>query len=225
MNIKIDGLDKIALDRFVSTSGRYEATLAHRYEQGWNTYYIVVTTAGRVRKIIRLGVAATVGHIAHIRREWEDFKERMTAPAQEEREPTLLEEAEANALCLQEFYFQGELIGYTTLGQGEIVKTKPIGARIFVQPIIPVDEVSARLKAVGIEPVIADQNKPKPTMGVVLEVGNDPLIAEQFHVGDIVVYSKHAGDVIMEDGVEYRSLGHHEIIGVRRESLAAEEAS
>jgi co-chaperonin GroES (HSP10) len=63
--------------------------------------------------------------------------------------------------------------------------------------------------------VVAEENKPKPTMAVVLKVGDDPLARELYKEGDIVMFSKYAGNTFSESGEQYRSLELHEIIGSR----------
>lgn len=202
MLIKPDTLGSIAIDEFTSTSGKYRFVLVGRSEGSMRGYYIIILVGDKIKKIVHmlsLGIDAPPTFRIALYDQWERIKDAMTAPAQEE-ESTLL----------------GDLMNqkdYQDTG-GE-VKTKPRGARIFVRTITPVDEVTARAQAAGLEIVIDESRKPRATMGVVLAVGEDPLAMELYKEGDIVVFSPHAGVEIREEGNVYRSLELHEIIGVR----------
>jgi co-chaperonin GroES (HSP10) len=92
----------------------------------------------------------------------------------------------------------------------------PLGARCFVEEITPIDEVSARAAAAGLHAVILDENVPKPTEGLVIAVGTDPLIQELVHVGDTVTFGKYAGSYQMVEGRTYRNLELRELTAVIR---------
>lgn len=96
------------------------------------------------------------------------------------------------------------------------IKIIPIGARILVDPIEPVDEVSARAKAAGLFVAVYDHNKPKPTEGLVVAVGTDPFVHEHIRIGDRVVYAKHSGSEVQVEGRTFRQLDFHEVITVLR---------
>jgi co-chaperonin GroES (HSP10) len=96
------------------------------------------------------------------------------------------------------------------------MKIFPIGARVFVDPIEPIDEVTARAAAAGLHAVILDENVPKPTEGRVIAIGSDPMIQELIKIGDIVTFSKFAGHEQMVEGRTYRSLELREIIACIR---------
>lgn len=92
---------------------------------------------------------------------------------------------------------------------------KVVGARILVKDIAPVDEVQAWAKRTGLHAVTYDQNRPRPTEGVVLAVGSDPLVQEEIQVGDHVFFSKFAGHNVYEEGKEFRSLELQEVTRVK----------
>lgn len=94
-----------------------------------------------------------------------------------------------------------------------------VGARVLVKDIEPVDEVQARAKAAGLHMVTYEQNLPKPTEGIVLAVGSDPLVQEEVEVGDHVFFSKFAGHNVYEEGKEFRSLELQEITRVKPRSF------
>lgn len=96
------------------------------------------------------------------------------------------------------------------------MKIMPLGARCFVEPIAPVDEVTARAAAAGLYAVILDENMPKATEGRVIAVGSDPLIQELVKVGDTVTFSKYAGTEQQVEGRTYRNLELREITAVIR---------
>lgn len=91
---------------------------------------------------------------------------------------------------------------------------KPIGARILVIDVEPIDEVTDRAKRAGLYVVTLEMNKPKPTTGKVVAIGNDPLVQECFKLGQTVFFQKHAGTYIIVEGIQYRSLEMNEVISV-----------
>lgn len=91
---------------------------------------------------------------------------------------------------------------------------KPLGARILVRDEVPEDEVTARAKASGLYIATLEENKPKPTTGIVVAIGTDPEVQEHIHEGDRVFFAKHSGSYITIRGEQFRSLDFHEIITV-----------
>lgn len=96
-------------------------------------------------------------------------------------------------------------------------KIVPMGSRILVTDLNPVTELEERARASGIHVVLTEQSIPKPTTGLVVAIGPDPLLQEQIKVGDTVVFAKYAGTSIQVEGTTYRSLEFQEIITVIRE--------
>lgn len=96
------------------------------------------------------------------------------------------------------------------------MRIMPIGARVFVELIEPIDEVTARARAAGLHAVILDENLPKPTEGRVIALGTDPMIQELFRLDDIVTFSRYAGHEQIVEGRTLRSLELREIIACIR---------
>lgn len=207
MHIREDEIQKIGIDRFVSTSGLWLCVLAERFEPtspGMKGYYIVVATADtrRVRKVVCIGHEPGAAYVL-----WEAWKQKFTAPAQfqESDIPTGLD-----------FEFKPSWPIINEEDRQMSLKLRPMGARMFVREITPVDEVTARAEAAGLVAVVAEENKPRPTMGIIIALGDDPFLVDRgFKIGSIVMFSKHSGSTFSEAGQQYRSLDHHEIIGMR----------
>ena len=96
------------------------------------------------------------------------------------------------------------------------MKIFPLGARVFVDLIEPVDEVTARAQAAGLHVVVMEENIPRPTEGRVVAVGSDPMIQEYVRVGDVITFSKFAGMEQIVEGRTYRSIELREIVAVIR---------
>jgi len=92
------------------------------------------------------------------------------------------------------------------------MRATPIGARVLVTDIDPEVSVVKRMNAVGLHAVVLDENAPKPTSGLVVAVGSDPLIQELCSVGDVVTFGRNSGTFCQIEGVEYRSLELNELI-------------
>ena len=90
----------------------------------------------------------------------------------------------------------------------------PLGARVFVEEIQAIDDISQRAKAAGIYAVTLDANKPRPTSGKVVAVGTDPIVQDQVKVGDTIIFAKYSGSYIQVEGVQYRCLDLAEIIAI-----------
>lgn len=206
ISIRPDEIDRISIDKFTSASGLWLSILCERFEphaDGLRGYYIVICNAltRRVRKIYRIAVDDK--DLAHSK--WEDWKVKFGSRSEfttEEDAPT----------GLSEIVYSWPIINEEDQA---VLKMKPRGARLFVRDITPIDEVSMRAEAAGLAVVIDEANKPRPTMGIVLAIGEDPLAQELYKVGQIVMFGKHSGNTFMEAGQMYRSVELHEIIGVR----------
>jgi co-chaperonin GroES (HSP10) len=90
----------------------------------------------------------------------------------------------------------------------------PLGARVLVTDLEPEASLVKRGQAAGLHVVVLEENAPKPTSGKVEAVGSDPLIQELIQVGDVVLFSKHAGLEVQIEGKSYRSLELREIAHV-----------
>ena len=205
MNIRSDQLQTIPIDQFVSASGRWVSlfTECYRPQHGeLRAYFIVIVHAGtnRVRLIKPLGSDRIEAEGKWIG--WSQLFSQRSQEVYEDDVPTGLSEAKISP-------------PYVIPEDSTVLRMKPRGARVFIREITPVDEVTARAEAAGIVAVIDDAHKPRPTTGIVLAVGEDPLAQELYKVGDIVMYSPHAGQGFRSDHEDYRSLELHEIIGVQ----------
>lgn len=90
----------------------------------------------------------------------------------------------------------------------------PFGPRILVKDETPIDDISARAKAAGIHVAVFEENKPKPTTGIIVAIGTDPELHAHLKIGDRVFFSRHSGSHVRVKGEEFRCLEFHEIITV-----------
>lgn len=95
---------------------------------------------------------------------------------------------------------------------------KPLGPRILVEEIEPIDDVTEAYRKAGLSAVVLEANKPQPTSGKVIAVGTDPELQEHVKEGDVVIFSKHSGSNVIIEGRSLRCLEFHEIITVTRET-------
>jgi len=202
MNIRNDQLQTIPIDQFVSASGRWVSIFTECYQPQHGelrAYFIVIVHAGtnRIRLMKPLGFDRVEAEGKWIG--WSQLFSQKSQDVYEDDIPSGLHEFKISPPYLIE-------------KDAPMLKWKPKGARINVRDITPVDEVTARAEAAGIIPVIDDAHKPRPTTGIVLAVGEDPLAQELYKVGDLVMFSPHAGNTFMVEGQQYRNLELHEII-------------
>lgn len=88
---------------------------------------------------------------------------------------------------------------------------KPLGARLLVDPVTTTLSLEDRAKRAGIEIVIEHENRPMPTVGIVIAVGSDPMLQEEVKVGDYVFFARHAGHEVVLNGKVFRQLELQEI--------------
>lgn len=93
----------------------------------------------------------------------------------------------------------------------------PLGARVYVEDDPVVVEEVVRAQEAGLHVVIDKKNIPRPTSGVVIAVGPDPLIQDLIQVGDRVFFSKYCTNYIQIDGHSYHVLELNELTGRERE--------
>jgi len=213
MNLRSDKLQTIPIDQFVSASGRWVSFFTECYlpQQGeLRAHFIVIVHAGtnRIRLVKPLGYDRIEAEGKWIG--WSQLFSQKSHEVYEDDVPSGL-----NELKISPPYLIPE--------DESMLKAKPRGARINVRDITPIDAVTARAQAAGIIPVIDDAHKPRPTTGIVVAVGEDPLIQELYKPGDIVMFSPHAGSTFMMNGQQYRSLEMHEIMNVLEEEEGMED--
>ncbi len=208
MRINPNTLSAIAIDKFVSTSGRYLCFLAEAYKPDMRVAgkatlrwyeFVACTQDGRVIKKVSLG-----GERREAIAQWEEWKAQFTAKfdGEEEKPDEWIELKFHNHKWTQR--------------EADLLKIRPIGARLFLRMITPSNEVKERAEAVGLVAVTDAKNQPPATMGLVIRVGSDPFIAELARPGDVILCSKHAGSEFIENGQVYRQIELHEIQGVRK---------
>ena len=105
------------------------------------------------------------------------------------------------------------------------MKAFPVGARLWVELITPEDELQQRAEKAGLKLATYDYNKPRPTTGKVVALGQDPLVHEMIQLGDVVFFSRHAGHEIQLEGRTLRSLELQEITAVVRDDASSEDVS
>lgn len=110
-----------------------------------------------------------------------------------------------------------------------VVIPKPIGARVVVVPITTTLTMEQRAKqttsALNGQPltvVVADRERPRNTMGIIVKLSIDPIIEENFKVGMGVYYGAHSGVEQTFEGKTYRSLEFQEIISTLEEEEVPE---
>src|SRR5262245_32420952 len=205
MNLRDDRLQSIPIDQFVSASGRWISIFTECYnpqDGNLRAFFIVVVAAGtnQIRMVKRLCFDDRL----EAEGKWLGWKELFSEKSHEVYEDDIPE-------GLSEFKISPP---HLIPEDESVLRMKPRGARIFIREITPVDEVTARAAAANLHVVIDDAHKPRPTTGIVLAVGEDPLAQELYKIGDIVMYSPHSGTSFRSDNEDYRSLELHEIIGV-----------
>jgi co-chaperonin GroES (HSP10) len=211
MIIRPDELNRIAIDKFVSLSGLYVSIFCHRYEpkKGILTSYYIVTAIAASRRVVK--VVQLPGNFKIAEAMWNDFKQMMTSARDGAVYETDAPEGLHEILWSPPILIQEDLF---------VLKLRPVGFNIFVRDITPVDEVTARAAEANLTVIVSEENKPMPTMGIVLKItakGVNPLLDESgIDVGDIVMFNRHAGGPFTEANYTYRHIQLHEILGYRK---------
>lgn len=97
----------------------------------------------------------------------------------------------------------------------------PMGDRCFVEELPVETSLAKRAESAGLHIVLGEENIPKPTTGIVIAIGDDPLIQSRLQLGDVVSFSRHAGCEQWVKGVKYRAIEGREIISVIRKRPAS----
>jgi len=89
---------------------------------------------------------------------------------------------------------------------------KPLGARVLIELEEAEDQVTKRAQEAGLHVVIDNRNKPRPTTGTIVEMGDDPLISDMGLLPGVrVSFGPNAGDRQFINGKEYRLLELQEV--------------
>jgi len=87
------------------------------------------------------------------------------------------------------------------------MKLQPLGDRIVVEPITAEENTKSGI----ILPDTVD--KEKKAEGRVLAVGTgEKIVKFGLKEGDRVIFGKYAGEEVKVDGVEYKVLGHEDVL-------------
>ena len=89
---------------------------------------------------------------------------------------------------------------------------KPLRDRVLLQPLLAEERTKSGI-------ILPDSAKEKPQEAKVVAVGpgkieDGALIAMSVKVGDVVIYSKYAGDEVKIDGAEYTLIEEDKILAI-----------
>lgn len=94
----------------------------------------------------------------------------------------------------------------------ELKDVRILGPRVLVEPEEPEDLEAKRAALAGIVVVRQTSTKPRPTVGCVVLLGNDPLVGDMGLVPGLrLSFASTAGDRQFVEGKEYRLLELQEI--------------
>jgi len=104
---------------------------------------------------------------------------------------------------------------------------KPIGGRVIIRPItttLTIEERYARIKSLhngkSFVGVAAQKEKPRNSIGFILATSIDPIIQENFKVGQMVYFPPLLGTEITLLGHTFRSLDFNDILSTIEEEEA-----
>lgn len=92
-----------------------------------------------------------------------------------------------------------------------------LGARLLVDEIETTLSLEVRAQRAGLELILEDDVRPRPTQGRVVSVGTDPLLKEEIAVGDVVFFAPTAGNYMTLQGKTFRQLEHLDVTSVMSE--------
>jgi co-chaperonin GroES (HSP10) len=111
----------------------------------------------------------------------------------------------------------------TILGVEPKIKIpKPIGGRVIVKPIITTLTIEERYKQAGLIGVSAQKEKPRPSCGTILAISVDPIITENFKVGQLVWFNSLLGTEIALLGQSFRALDFNDVLSTEEEENTPE---
>lgn len=100
---------------------------------------------------------------------------------------------------------------------------KPIGGRIIIRAIKTSLTIEEQYKKAGLIGVAATKEKPRNSIGIILAVSIDPMIEENFKVGQMVYFPPLNGTNIQLLGHEFRALDFNDILSTLEENETPEE--
>lgn len=84
------------------------------------------------------------------------------------------------------------------------IKFKPLADRVLIETVATEEKTTSGI-------FIPDTAKEKPSKGIVIAVGNEPMTVK---VGDIVIYDKYSGDEIKLEYKKYLIMKESDIYGI-----------
>jgi len=85
------------------------------------------------------------------------------------------------------------------------MKLVPLGDRLVIKQVVAEETTKSGI-------VLPGQAKEKPQEATVLAVGKD--VSEEISVGDVVIYSKYAGNTVKVDEEEYIIVKEEDVLAV-----------
>lgn len=99
---------------------------------------------------------------------------------------------------------------------------KPIGGRVIIRAITSTLTIEEKYKRAGLIGVAAQKERPRNSIGFILAISQDPLIVENFKVGQMVYFPPLMGTEISLLGHTFRSLDFNDILSTIEEKEAPE---
>jgi co-chaperonin GroES (HSP10) len=99
---------------------------------------------------------------------------------------------------------------------------KPIGGRVIIRAITSTLTIEEKYKRAGLIGVAAQKERPRNSIGFILAISQDPLIVENFKVGQMVYFPPLMGTEISLLGQTFRSLDFNDILSTIEEEEAPE---
>lgn len=99
----------------------------------------------------------------------------------------------------------------------KVVIPKPIGARITIAVVTTTLTAEEQWERAGLKLVVAEKSRPRNTLGIVVKLSQDPLIEENFKLGQGVYFQALSGVEIVFEGKAFRTLEFGEVINTIEE--------
>ena len=99
---------------------------------------------------------------------------------------------------------------------------KPIGGRVIVRTITSTLTIEEKYKRAGLIGVAAQKERPRNSIGFILATSIDPIIQENFKVGQMVYFPPLLGTEINLLGHTFRSLDFNDILSSIEEEESPE---
>ena len=104
-----------------------------------------------------------------------------------------------------------------------IVIPRPVGSRVTVVEIKTTLSIEEQYRKAGLVPVASDDNRPKNTCGIIIALGRDPVVHDNYSIGEGVYFFPHSGSHVKFEGIEFRTLDWNDILNVVEEEKVPED--